>query len=89
MNRYTKMTNKRDRFLRFLPFRIVRYDETKVFKHMTLFEKFSFQNFPVILFKDMSFDGEMESQNYGSHYNKPASFKRKFNKVITKLGDEK
>jgi hypothetical protein len=90
MNRYTKMTNKRDRFLRFLPFRIVRYDETKVFKHMTLFEKFSFQNFPVILFKDMSFDGKMVSVGtYGSYYNKPASFKRKFNKVITKLGDEK
>ena len=76
--------------MRFLPFRIVRYDETKVFKHMTLFEKFSFQNFPVILFKDMSFDGKMVSAvRYGSHYNKPASFKRKFNKVIIKLGDEK
>ena len=89
MNRYVKMTNKRDYFFRFLPFRIVRYNETGVFKYMTLFEKFSFQNFPVILFKDMSFDGDMISGGYSSYYNKPASFKRKFNKVIIKLGDEK
>ena len=90
MNRYAKIRNKRDLFLRFLPFRIVRYDETKVFKHMTLFEKFSFKNFPIILFKDMSFDGEMVSSGrYGSQYHKPASFKRKFNKVIIKLGDKK
>ena len=48
MNRYTKMTNKGDRFLRFLPFRIVRYDETKVFKHMTLFEKFQWNQYSLM-----------------------------------------
>ena len=84
------MTNKRDLFLSFLPFRIVRYDSTKVFKNMTLFEKLSFKNFPVILFKDMAFDGKMVAPcRYGSYYSKPTSFKRKFNKVIAKLGDEK
>ena len=89
LNENFKIGDLKNSFLKFIPFKIVRYSKSHFTKNMSLLEKFSLSNFPVIIFKDMSFDGKDVGERYCSYYNKPLLFKKKFNKIYDKLGDEK